>query len=78
MSSDSELSNDVPNDSVLENALRQRVVTAEREGELHSATVKTIRTAVETKFDLVENFFKTDPKWNQRSKDIINNTIVGL
>jgi len=76
MSSESELSNAVPNDSDLKHALRQTVINAKREGGLHSTTVKTIRTVVENKFDLEENFFKSDSTWNQRSKDIINTIIV--
>ncbi|GAB7344409.1 hypothetical protein MBLNU457_2261t1 [Dothideomycetes sp. NU457] len=72
MSSDSELSSNIPDDSTLEAALRSAVVKAKRAGDIHSTTVNTIRASVESKFDLTKDYFKSDPIWKQRSKDVVN------
>lgn len=77
MSSDSELSNDVPDDSTLEAALRSAVVQAKRAVNLHSTTVNTIRASVESKLGLTKDFFKSSSAWKQRSKDVVNAAFVG-
>lgn len=69
-------SNDNPDDSTLETALRAAVVQAKKDGELHTASLKTIRTTAEKELGLEGAFFKSDPDWNQKSKDIINAAFV--
>ena len=75
MSSDSELSSiEIPSDATLEKTLRDIV----RKAEVDPLTINTIRTAAEERHNLAPGFFKSHGEWKSKSKDIINDAIVGF
>ena len=63
-----------PSDKTLDKELRVEAQALLDSGE--EITVNKIRTRVEEKLDLPEQFFKESAKWKNRSKDIIHKTIV--
>lgn len=73
--SESPLSDAPVPDVHLETALRQAVkqlYTVDPE----QITVKKIRTNVEQDLELDPGFFKDDPSWNTRSKQVIQSEVV--
>ena len=76
MMSDSSLSDGAPSKEVLEQALRNAVTDVYQSGDLDNLTVKRIRKSVEIDLDLREDFFKNDPAWKDRSKNVIQSEVV--
>jgi len=74
--SDSSLSNDRPSNATLERALRQAVQSTYKSGQLENLTVRRIRKTVEEGLDLSDGFFKTDAKWKDKSKNVIEAEVV--
>ncbi|KAI5270577.1 hypothetical protein E4T47_06094 [Aureobasidium subglaciale] len=71
MSSDSDiLEAAVPSDSILEKTLRQIV----RRAEVDPISVKRVRNAAEERLGLEAGFFKDHDVWNEKSKEIIEET----
>ena len=68
--SESPLSEDGPDDSILENELRQVVRNIYETGDLVELTVKRVRNAAEKNLDLRDGFFK-ESQWKDKSKAII-------
>ena len=73
--SDSSLSEPVPDDTVLEQELRQIVRQIYKAGNLEELTVKRVRTAAEKNLGLDDGFFK-ESQWKDKSKAIIENEAV--
>lgn len=69
--SESSLSDVIPSDGVLEQALRRAVQLAHKRGDLEAITVKRMRKAAEEDLDLQDGFFKQDQTWESKSKRII-------
>lgn len=63
-----------PSDKTLDKELRVEAKALLDSGE--EITVNKVRTRVEEKLDLPEQFFKDSAKWKDRSKDIIHKAIV--
>lgn len=76
MTSDSSLSDGAPSKEVLEQALRNAVTDVYQSGDLDNLTVKRIRKSVEVDLDLQDDFFKNDPAWKERSKNVIQSEVV--
>ena len=74
--SDSSLSDDPPPDATLEQALRHFVQLLYQSGNLEDLTIRRIRKSVEENLNLQENFFKTDAKWKEKSKMVIESEVV--
>ena len=74
--SSSSLSDGAPSAEVLEQALRDAVRSCYSSGDLDNLTVKRIRSSVEADLDLQDDFFKTDPAWKERSKNVIQSEVV--
>ena len=74
--SDSSLSDSVPSEKELEQALRKTVRKIYTSEDLDNLTVKRIRKSVEADLDLPDDFFKNDPTWKERSKDVIQSEVV--
>ena len=74
--SSSSLSDGAPSEEGLEHALRNAVREVYLSGDLDNLTVKRIRKSVEADLDLQDDFFKTDPAWKERSKDVIQSEVV--
>lgn len=73
MSSESGLSDAAPpSDAILEKTLRDIV----RKAEVDPITVKRVRTAAEERLGLDAGFFKSHDEWNEKSKEIIEDTFV--
>ncbi|KAG9669088.1 hypothetical protein KCU99_g2852, partial [Aureobasidium melanogenum] len=71
MSSESGLSDAAPpSDAILEKTLRDIV----RKAEVDPITVKRVRTAAEERLGLDAGFFKSHDEWNEKSKEIIEDT----
>lgn len=64
----------VPSDSALEKELRVEARSLLDSG--IEVTVNKVRTRVEEKLDLPDQFFKETPEWKDRSKQIIHSAIV--
>lgn len=78
MSSDSELSDTLPDKADIEKALRDVVKEAYEAGELETLSANAARAAAEEKLGLDDGFLKADQYWKGRSKEIIQETLVGL
>lgn len=75
--SDSSLSGiDAPTDATLEQALRNAVQKVYKAGNTDDLTVRRIRKAVEEDLELQGGFFKNDPVWNTKSKNVIQSEVV--
>lgn len=74
--SESSLSDGAPSEVVLEQALRNAVREVYRSGDLDQLTVKRIRKFVEADLDLQEDFFKNDPAWKEKSRNLIQSEVV--
>ena len=74
--SDSSLSDSTLSEGVLEQALRNAVREVYRSGDLDDLTIKRIRKSVEVDLDLQDDFFKTNPAWKERSKNVIQSEVV--
>lgn len=74
--SSSSLSDGAPSEKELEQALRNAVREVYLSGDLDNLTVKRIRKSVEADLDLQDDFFKTDPEWKERSKNVIQSEVV--
>ena len=74
--SSSSLSDGAPSEEELEQALRNAVREVYLSGDLDNLTVKRIRKSVEADLDLQDDFFKTDPEWKERSKNVIQSEVV--
>lgn len=74
--SESSLSDGAPSEVVLEQALRNAVREVYRSGDLDQLTVKRIRKFVETDLDLQDDFFKNDPAWKGKSRNLIQSEVV--
>lgn len=73
MASESELSQTLPDESIIEQTLRAIVQNKRDDATL---SVKKVRTAAEEQLGLDANFFKTDEKWKAKSQEIINDAFV--
>lgn len=73
--SDSEVSVSIPSDKVIQNALRT-VIARLFKTHHDTLTLKLARKAAEDEIDLPENFFKSNDKWNSRSKAFITEEVV--
>ncbi|KAF6219406.1 hypothetical protein HO133_005232 [Letharia lupina] len=73
--SESSLSDGAPSEVVLEQALRNAVREVYRSGDLDQLTVKRIRKFVETDLDLQDDFFKNDPAWKGKSRNLIQSEV---
>lgn len=76
--STSSLSDGAPSEDELEQALRNAVREVYLSGDLDNLTVKRIRKSVEADLDLQDDFFKTDPAWKERSKNVIQSEVVRI
>lgn len=76
--SDSSLSSAGPTKVTLEQALRHAVQRVCRDGNLEDLTVKRIRIAAEQDLGLEDGFYKSDPKWKEESKTIIQSEVVRI
>lgn len=74
--SDSSLSDGLPSDATLEQALRKAIRNVYKGGTLEDLTVKRIRKSAEGSLDLQHDFFKNDPTWKERSKGVIQSEVV--
>lgn len=74
--SESSLSDGAPSEVVLEQALRNAVREVYRSGDLDQLTVKRIRKFVEADLDLQDDFFKNDPAWKEKSRNLIQSEVV--
>lgn len=74
--SDSSLSDSAPSTAALKQALRDAVREVYRSGDLDNLTIKRIRKSVEANLDLQDDFFKNDPAWKEKSKNIIQAEVV--
>lgn len=74
--SDLELSEVSSHDTDIKTALRETVQRCFRENRLEELTVKRVRSAVEERLQLPPDFLKSNPKWKECSKNIINNEVV--
>ena len=77
MSDSSSLSNALPPNSVLEDALRHTVQQIYRSRNLEELTVKRVRRTAEKQLNLENDYFKNDPVWKEKSKRIIRAEVVG-
>ena len=71
------LSNDKPPNATIEQALRHAVQSVYQNGNLEDLTVKRIRKSTEKDLDLPEDFLKTDHRWKEKSKVVIQSEVVG-
>ena len=76
-SDSSSLSDAMPSNSVLEDALRNAVQKIYRSRNLEDLTVKRVRRAVEKQLVLEDDYFKNDSFWKEKSKSIILSEVVG-
>jgi hypothetical protein len=76
MSSDSELSQETPSDSVLESSLRNVLIKAHKAGKLDSVTINSVRQDAEKSLGLAAGFFKDDSRWKSKSKEVIHDALV--
>ena len=74
--SDTSASMSVPSDAKLERALRDAVRDVYKNGDLENLTVKRIRKAVQEKLALEEDFFKSNDRWKEESKSVIQSEVV--
>lgn len=74
--SESSLSDGAPSEVVLEQALRNAVREVYRSGDLDQLTVKRIRKFVEADLDLQDDFFKNNPAWKEKSRNLIQSEVV--
>lgn len=65
----------IPPDAVLERSLREAVLKAVQAEEEFS--YRSIRTTSEAELGLQSGFYKGHEEWNQRSKNVIDDQIVG-
>ena len=73
--SDSSLSDNAPDDTVLEKELRQVVAHIYRNGKTDELTVNGVRNTAQDNLGLREGFFK-GAGWKERSKAIIEEEAV--
>lgn len=66
----------IPSDSVIEKALCDTVVACYKSKDLDSLTLKRVRNTVTEKLNLPEDFLKTDPRWKNKSKEVVNDEVV--
>ncbi|KAK5173100.1 uncharacterized protein LTR77_003222 [Saxophila tyrrhenica] len=59
-----------PDDAEIEKVLQRIVRRRAAKGE--EVTVKRVRAQAETALDLDDGFFKDDPKWNKKSREVIS------
>lgn len=72
------MSRKIPQDAVLEQALRKAVTDARNSGSLESLSVNAARAAAEQQLGINADFFKSSGKWKARSKQIIGDAVVRL
>ena len=74
--STSSLSNGPPADATLEQALRKAVQQIYKSGDLENLTIRRLRKVAEEDLDLDDDFFKIDPIWKEKSKNVIQAEVV--
>ena len=73
--SESSLSDNGPDDTILEQELRQVVGRIFKSGNLEELTVNGVRNAAQDSLGLRKGFFK-EADWKERSKTVIENEVV--
>ena len=68
----------MPSDTKIEAALRATVAKLFDEDDQGSLTLKNVRSEVGKQLDFPEDFFKTDARWKDKSKEIVLDEVVRL
>lgn len=66
----------IPSDAKLEEALRDAVNGFYQADDFDSLTLRRVRVVAARKLDLLEDFFKSDATWKDRSKVVVNAEVV--
>lgn len=75
--SETDVDGDTPSDKIIQTTLWKTVVDFFKADDLEFLTLKRVRAEAAEKLGLPEEFFKTDAKWKNKSKEIINGEVVG-
>ncbi|KAF2747156.1 hypothetical protein M011DRAFT_468049 [Sporormia fimetaria CBS 119925] len=73
--SDSEGGPTMPSDASISKSLRNIVIDLYKSGNADDLTVKRVRTRAEEDLDLPAGFLKGDPRWKQKSHDLIHEAV---
>ena len=75
-SSSSDSGAGAPSDDILEEALIRAVKDMYKSEKLEDLTIKRVRKAAELDLELEEDFYKSDEKWKEKSRDVISKAVV--
>lgn len=75
---DSDTDSGRPSDHDIQKTLCNTVAKLFKAGDLDILTLKRVRSDAASKLDLTEDFFKTDAKWKDKSKEIVHGEVVRL